>query len=73
MGEFVLVLLGPIQVKGFLMYALHTFASHRKKATVIEFEDYFTHIGETLFFTLPCNVFSEKNEYWKSVHFVHIC
>ena len=70
-GDFLLVLLGSIQVKGFFMYALCTFALHRKKAVVIEFEDYCTHIGEILLTTLPCNVFSEKNECWQSVHFVY--
>lgn len=72
MGDFLLVLLGSIQVKGFFMYALCTFASHRKKAIGIEFEDYCTHVGETLLITLPFNVFSERNECWQSVHFGHI-
>jgi hypothetical protein len=72
MGDFLLVLLGSVHIKGFFMYALRTFASHREKTIVIEFEDYCTHGGETLLIILRCKVFSEKNECWQSVHFVHI-
>lgn len=69
MEDLLLVLLGSIQVKGFLMYALRTFASHRKKAIIIQFEDYCTHVGETLHIVM---FFPENSECWQSVHFVHI-
>jgi hypothetical protein len=52
---------GRFKFTCFFMNALPTFASHRKKANVIGFEDYCTHSGETLFLIiLPGNVLFQK-------------